>query len=503
MAKLGGFKGTARDAVSRYGWTPLVALAVTVALEQGERQSLSQAVDGIQHRFHVSDTAMGFLPFAMALVGVVGAFPFGMLADRRRRTNLLAAGVLIWTVCMGANAIATSYAFLFAARMGVGALEGNSPAAVSLLADYYPVEERAKNMGLYQSGALVGAMVGLLGGGVAVGLGGWRWAFVMWVPLGLAATVFVQRQPEPRRGEQDLAFADREIATAVDLADGAGMLEGLEAMAPHAEASGEAGGRRRGSNRVAAPIRVGTMDYGRAEHRAVLRELLRIKSMWFGVMSLTISQLLLNGLQFWGVPYFKRVHHLGAAGAGAVTALLGLGSVFGILGGGVLADRLLRRGIVNARVYVVAFGSMLATAIMLPAFLSTNLLVTAPLLFVGGALLTLPVAPAEAIVSDVVVAELRGRAATVRSAVRALSTVGPLLIGGLSTLLVTNGGLDRADGLRFAIVALTPLYAIGGLIMLLAARTYPGDIAFVLAEARRNRPGAGEENGPSTSNVLP
>jgi MFS family permease len=225
--------------------------------------------------------------------------------------------------------------------------------------------------------------------------------------------------------------------------------------------------------------------------------------MWFGVMSLTISQLLLNGLQFWGVPYFKRVHHMGAAGAGAVTALLGLGSVVGILGGGVLADRLLRRGIVNARVYVVAFGSMFATAIMLPAFLSTNLLVTAPLLFVGGALLTLPVAPAEAIVSDVVVAELRGRAATVRSAVRALSTVGPLLIGGLSTLLVSHGGLDRADGLRLAIVALTPLYAIGGLIMLLAARTYPGDIAFVLAEARRNRPDAGEENGPSTSNVLP
>ncbi|GAC1311648.1 MAG: MFS transporter [Acidimicrobiales bacterium] len=470
--------------VSRYGWAPLVALAVTVALEQGERQSLSQAVDGIQHRFHVSDTAIGFLPFAMALVGVVGAFPFGMLADRRRRTGLLAAGVFIWTICMGANALATSYAFLFAARLGVGALEGNSPAAVSLLADYYPVEERAKNMGLYQSGALVGAIVGLIGGGVAVGLGGWRWAFVMWVPLGLAATAFVHRQPEPRRGEQDLAFADREVATALDLADGAGLVEAVEAIS-------------------ARPVRVGTMDYERAPGRAVLRELMRIKSMWFGVMSLTISQLLLNGLQFWGVPYFKRVHHLGAAGAGAVTALLGVGSVFGILGGGVLADRLLRRGMVNARVYVVAFGSMLATAVMLPAFLSTTLVVTAPLLFVGGALLTLPVAPAEAIVSDVVVAELRGRAATVRSVVRALSTIGPLLIGGLSTFLVDQGQLSRADGLRLAIVALTPLYAIGGLIMLFAARTYPGDIAFVMAEARRNRPASGEDLGAPTSNVLP
>ena len=487
MTEPGGLREPVRTPAPRYGWMPLVALAMTVALEQGERQSLSQAVDGIQHRFHVSDTAIGLLPFAMAVVGVLGAFPFGHLADRRRRTSLLGAGVFIWTTCMAFNAVATSYLTLFAARMGVGALEGNSPAAVSLLADYYPVPDRAKNMGLYQSGALVGAMLGLIGGGVAVGLGGWRWAFVMWVPIGLAATVFVHRQPEPRRGVQDLEFADRRTAVALDAADGAEGFEGLEELLAH---------------RATAP-RVGTLDYATAPTRAVLRELLRIRSMWFGVMSLTISQLLLNGLQFWGVPYFKRVHHMGAAGAGAVTALLGVGSVVGILGGGFLADRLLRRGVVNARVHVVAFGSIAATIVMFPAFLSTQLVVTAPLLFVGGALLTLPVAPAEAMVSDVVVAELRGRAATVRSAVRALSTVGPLLIGGLSSFLIAHQGLSRADGLRLAIVTFTPLYAIGGVIMLFAARTYPGDIAFVLAEAQRNRTDTSEVNGPLTSNPLP
>ena len=482
-------RATPARALAHHGWLPLAALAATVAIEQGEKQSLSQAVDGIQHQFHVSDTAIGVLPFAMALVGVVGAFPFGVLADRRRRTALLAAGVLAWTVCMGANAIATSYALLFVARMGVGTLEGNSPAAVSLLADYYPVEDRAKNMGIYQSGALAGALVGLIGGGVAVGAGGWRWAFLMWVPIGVAVAVFVRRQPEPRRGEQDLAFADREASASLDVTDGAAAVEAVVSLGPLA-ATVEPPARR-----LPPPRRVGTLRYGTASSRSVLRELLRIRSMWFGVMSLTISQLLLNGLQFWGVPYFKRVHHLGAAEAGAVTGLLGLGSVVGILGGGVLADRLLRRGILNARVFVVAFGSMAATAVMLPAFLSTSLVVTAPLLFVGGALLTLPVAPAEALVSDVVVAELRGRAATIRSVVRSASNVGPLLIGGLSTFLIAHAALGSADGLRLAIVALTPLYAIGGLVMLLAARTYPSDIAFVLAESKRLRDGNVEVPG--------
>ena len=154
--------------VARYGWLPLLALATTTALESGERQSLSQAVDGIQHRFGVSNSAVGWLPFAMAIVGVLGAVPVGILTDRIRRTWLLAWAVGIWTACMGLNGLATSYALLFAARMGVGAVEANGPAAVSLLSDYYPVKDRARMMGLYQSGALIGAIVGLVAGGVAV-----------------------------------------------------------------------------------------------------------------------------------------------------------------------------------------------------------------------------------------------------------------------------------------------------------------------------------------------
>lgn len=449
----------------RYGWAPLAALAVTTALEAGERQSLSQAVDGIQARFGVTDAVVGFLPFAMAIVGALGAVPFGALADRWRRTWLLAAAVAVWTACMGLNGLATSYWVLFAARMGVGTVEANGPAAVSLIADYYPVADRARTMGLYQSGALAGALVGLVGGGIAVAAGGWRWAFFMWIPLGIAAALFVARQPEPARGEQDADFeADLALAQpgGADVAD----MVNLAGLLPE-------------------PQRHATIDYGNCSARQVVRELLNIPSMWFGVLALTISQLLLNGLQFWGVPYFKRVHHMSPAGAGAVTGLLGLGAVVGILGGGMLADRLLRRGVLCARVYVVAFGSIAATGLLMPAFASTDLRLTAPLLFAGGALLTLPVAPAEALVSDVVVAELRGRAAAVRSVVRALSAAGAPLIGLLS----------QAMGLRAALVIFSPIYALGGLVMLAAVRHYPRDIAFVLAESRRRRSRSGNHDG--------
>jgi MFS family permease len=438
---------------------PLLALAATTALESGERQSLSQAVDGIQHSFHVSNGVIGFLPAAMSLIAVPASWPVGVLADRVRRTRLLAGATAIWTACMALSGLATSYVFLFLARLGVGAVEANGPATVSLISDYYPVRERAQKMGLYQSGALVGALIGLVGGGVIVGTHSehWRAAFFMWIPLGLLTAVFIARLPEPRRGEQDADF-EADLALTVpggsDLAD----LANMTALLPEA-------------------TRTSNLDYTNCTSRDVGRELLRIPSMWYGVLSLTISQLLLNGLQFWGVPYFKRVHHMSAAGAGAVTGLLGLGSIIGILGGGFLADRYLDRGVICSRVYVAAFGSIAATVVLMPAFASTSLTITAPLLFLGGAFLTLPVAPAEALVSDVVVAELRGRASSVRSIVRALSGFGPVIIGLLSNSI----------GLRMALVVFTPIYAIGGVIMLFAAKTYPADVAFVVAESRKRR----------------
>jgi MFS family permease len=126
-------------------------------------------------------------------------------------------------------------------------------------------------------------------------------------------------------------------------------------------------------------------------------------------------------------------------------------------------------------VYVIAFASLAATPLLAAAFASTDLPVTLPLFAFGGVAVTLPVAPSEAMLTDVVVARLRGRAASVRSIVRSVSTIGPLIIGAVSSVI----------GLRLALVTLTPIYAIGGLLVLFALRTYPRDLAFVLAESRR------------------
>jgi hypothetical protein len=54
-------------------------------------------------------------------------------------------------------------------------------------------------------------------------------------------------------------------------------------------------------------------------------------------------------------------------------------------------------------------------------------------------------------------------------------------------MILIIGALKGFTDLRVALVIVTPVYAIGGLIMWFAARTYPSDLAFVVAESRRLR----------------
>jgi MFS family permease len=320
-------------------------------------------------------------------------------------------------------------------------------------------------------GNLAGAVTAFIAAGAAVQLGGWRWAFWVWIPFGIASTVLLLKSPEPRRGNHDLREVVHPAVGALAAVD--------EAAEAHADTELEQ------IAQVVAlpePDRTGTVDYHELDSRAALREIWKIKSMWFGLASITVAQLITNALATWAIPYFKRVHHLSDAQAGGVASLLLISSVAGFLLSGRYCDRLLRRGLINSKITVIAVSSVLASVLLMAAFASPTLWLTAPLFFFGGFFMTAPVAPAETLMIDVVVCDLRGRAAMLRSILRTLSTVGALLVGGLSDLL--GGG----TAIRWALVALLPVYAIGGLICLGARKTYAKDLAFAIAETRRTEP---------------
>src|SRR6266704_5245806 len=125
---------------SSYAWYVVCVLVLANLLSYTDRQILSLLVDPIRHDLSISDTQVGLLiGTAFALVYGVAGLPFGWLADRLRRRDLIVTGIVLWslgTVCCG---LSQNFAQFFAARLLVGIGEAVlTPASISLISDSFP-----------------------------------------------------------------------------------------------------------------------------------------------------------------------------------------------------------------------------------------------------------------------------------------------------------------------------------------------------------------------------
>lgn len=152
-----------------YAWTVVAILIATAILSYTDRQVLSLLVDPIRGELHISDQQVGYLlGAAFAVVYGVAGIPLGLLADRTSRRNLIFGGVLVWSCGTLACGLSQTFGQLFAARIVVGLGEAVlSPAAISLISDYFPPSRRGTAVGCFLSGIAMGIGAAILiGGGV-------------------------------------------------------------------------------------------------------------------------------------------------------------------------------------------------------------------------------------------------------------------------------------------------------------------------------------------------
>lgn len=135
-----------------------------------DRQILSLMVDPIRQDLNLSDIQIGLLQgFAFAILYATLGVPFGMWADRGSRRNIIVFGVLFWSFATAMCGMATSYAFLFLARICVGVGEATlSPAAHSFLTDAFAKARLARAMAIYTLGITIGGGMALIIGGSVV-----------------------------------------------------------------------------------------------------------------------------------------------------------------------------------------------------------------------------------------------------------------------------------------------------------------------------------------------
>lgn len=149
-----------------YAWYVVGALLVVSILGYVDRLILSFLVEPIKADLQLSDTQIGAITgLAFALLYVIGGIPIGRMIDTGRRVVVLAACIVVWSLSTAACGLAPHFVWLFLARVGVGAGEaGLSPAAVSLIGDYFPRDKVQRPLSIFTVGLYVGGGLALIMG---------------------------------------------------------------------------------------------------------------------------------------------------------------------------------------------------------------------------------------------------------------------------------------------------------------------------------------------------
>jgi MFS family permease len=183
-------------------WLTLAVLFVVYTLNFLDRSLVYILFAPIRAELALSELQLALLgSTAFVLFYTVLGVPFGRLADRSRRTALIAAGLAVWSVASSCTGLATSFAGLLLCRVLVGVGEATlGPAAYSLLADWFPPHRRATAAALFSAGIPLGAGLATGLGGVLADRVGWRAVFPLLGLPGLLVAGVVLLLPEPTRG---------------------------------------------------------------------------------------------------------------------------------------------------------------------------------------------------------------------------------------------------------------------------------------------------------------
>jgi len=200
----------------KHAWYALTILVVVYTVSFIDRQILSILAEVIKADLKLNDAQLGFLyGTAFAIFYALFGIPLGRLADTWHRPWLIAMGLVAWSAMTGFSGFAATFAVLAAARVGVGVGEAStSPAAYSLIAEFFPDKQRSTALSIYASGLYIGLGLSLPIGSFIMaawtnhfpdpetapfGLSAWRATFIAVGLPGLLMALVVLTIREPRQ----------------------------------------------------------------------------------------------------------------------------------------------------------------------------------------------------------------------------------------------------------------------------------------------------------------
>jgi MFS family permease len=501
-----------------YSWYVLGILVLVYILNFVDRQILSILANDIKKDLSLTDADLGFLyGTAFAVFYSLFGIPLGRLADSWHRVRLMSAGLALWSIMTAVSGLSRTGGQLTAARIGVGVGEATaSPAAYSLISDYFPQRLRATALAIYSSGLFLGGGLSLLVGGLIVerwnaaypaggplGLVGWQAAFMAVGLPGIALALLVATLREPVRGaidglptpglERPFKGFLAELVTVIPPLTLIGALRrGPVALAANLAVAALIGAGIYGLSAVLGNatrqqwIFIGVGIYAVYSWASALRarDLPTFRLIWgtpaflcttlgYGMVAFTSY-----ATSYWAAPYAERTFDIAKSELGWFIGAPGaLAGFLGVILGGRIADALYRRS-PSGRVLVTLFGLVAPIAPLVAAFNADSFTTFVAMLFIAQTMSSSALGGAAATSQALVLPRMRGTAtATFFLATTLVGlALGPFMAGYVSA---TNGD-DLALGVLSTLVAAP----IGLVLLVVAIRTVPAALASIDQRAK-------------------
>lgn len=434
---VGGSSMGFRDVLKRGGLSMVAVLSLLNLVDEFDRAAFQVLAPDIQDTLGISDALIGLLGAISGVLLILGAVPLGYLADRMRRTFIVAGASAAFALFAGATGFIRNAWQLAITRVGTGIGKSNTvPVHNALLADAYPIAGRARIFAVHALANPVGQLIApALAGGIAVAAGGtegWRWAFVLLALPAVVLAVWSAFLKEPKRGRNE-----RETV----LGDEAAEEEEEEAPVPLA---------------------------------AAFERLKKVRSFYFFLLGLAAL-----GFAIFSVPIFMSLflgdqYGLDALERGTIISIAQIGALIGAPLAGSFGDRLFRR---DPSMTVKLIGGAIAAygVIIVAALYMPNAALLTATMGIARGFSTAAFITANVMVAAIVPYRLRSQG-------YAMLGLYMFLFGAFFGAVIT-GSISDAMGERAALTIVVPPAALlGGALIAYGSRFVRRDISTVVEE---------------------
>ena len=198
---------------TNFRWVILSLLFVATTILYIDRSALGILAPHLQNEIGWNEEQYGMINSAFMIAYAICFLLMGTIIDRigTRKGYILSIG--IWSLATLAHIFARSWVGFAIARFNLAiGQSGNFPAAIKVVAEWFPKKERALAIGIFNGGSNMGTILApLIIPALVLSVDSWKAGFLWTFPISLAWIIIwfrYFRQPEahPRVSESELEY---------------------------------------------------------------------------------------------------------------------------------------------------------------------------------------------------------------------------------------------------------------------------------------------------------